>query len=298
MDWLEVSIEVPSEFVEPLSHVFFRYGFKGVSIETIQEPSKTTDKMEVSFFSKLTTYLLKDQTLEENFGYIDVAVKLISQLGDIGDIRTKDIKNQDWDEIWKKHFPLLRIGKYSVIVPNWIEYESTKEEIVVRLEPGMAFGTGHHPTTKGCIEFLEDVVCKDDRIMDIGCGSAVLLILGCKYGASDSVGIDIDQFAVQGAKSNVSLNNLDSKISIFESSVEDFKIKDSFEICVVNVSAEVVADNLNSVENLLNQDGYFIASGFMENKLNFIREKIKPSRFKIVKEKDLEGWITLLLRKE
>ena len=298
MDWLEVSIEVPSEFVEPLSHIFFRYGFKGVSIETIQEPSKTINKKEISFSSKLTTYLLKDQTLEENFGYIDVSVKLISQLGDIGDIRTKDIKDQDWNEIWKKHFPLLRIGKYSVIVPNWIEYESTEGEIVVRLEPGMAFGTGHHPTTRGCIEFLEDVVCQGDRIMDIGCGSAVLLILGCKYGAYDSVGIDIDQFAVQGAKSNVSLNNLDSKISIFESSVEDFMIKDSFEICVANVSAEVVADNLNFVENLLNQDGYFIASGFMGNKLNFICEKIKLSRFKIVKEKDLEGWITLLLRKE
>lgn len=298
MDWLEVSIEVPSEFVEPLSHIFFRYGFKGVSIETIQEPSKTINKKEISFSSKLTTYLLKDQTLEENFGYIDVSVKLISQLGDIGDIRTKDIKDQDWNEIWKKHFPLLRIGKYSVIVPNWIEYESTEGEIVVRLEPGMAFGTGHHPTTRGCIEFLEDVVCQGDRIMDIGCGSAVLLILGCKYGAYDSVGIDIDQFAVQGAKSNVSLNNLDSKISIFESSVEDFMIKDSFEICVANVSAEVVADNLNFIENLLNQDGYFIASGFMGNKLNFICEKIKLSRFKIVKEKDLEGWITLLLRKE
>jgi len=298
LDWLEVSIEVPSEFVEPLSHIFFRYGFKGVSIETIQEPSKTINKKEISFSSKLTTYLLKDQTLEENFGYIDVSVKLISQLGDIGDIRTKDIKDQDWNEIWKKHFPLLRIGKYSVIVPNWIEYESTEGEIVVRLEPGMAFGTGHHPTTRGCIEFLEDVVCQGDRIMDIGCGSAVLLILGCKYGAYDSVGIDIDQFAVQGAKSNVSLNNLDSKISIFESSVEDFMIKDSFEICVANVSAEVVADNLNFVENLLNQDGYFIASGFMGNKLNFICEKIKLSRFKIVKEKDLEGWITLLLRKE
>jgi len=298
LDWLEVSIEVPSEFVEPLSHIFFRYGFKGVSIETIQEPSKTINKKEISFSSKLTTYLLKDQTLEENFGYIDVSVKLISQLGDIGDIRTKDIKDQDWNEIWKKHFPLLRIGKYSVIVPNWIEYESTEGEIVVRLEPGMAFGTGHHPTTRGCIEFLEDVVCQGDRIMDIGCGSAVLLILGCKYGAYDSVGIDIDQFAVQGAKSNVSLNNLDSKISIFESSVEDFMIKDSFEICVANVSAEVVADNLNFIENLLNQDGYFIASGFMGNKLNFICEKIKLSRFKIVKEKDLEGWITLLLRKE
>ena len=236
--------------------------------------------------------------VNEKFGYIDVSVKLISQLGKIGKIQTKDIKNEDWDEIWKKHFPLLRIGKYSVIVPNWIEYESTKEEIVIRLEPGMAFGTGHHPTTKGCIEFLEDIVCKGDRIIDIGCGSAVLLILGCKYGASDSVGIDIDQFAAQGANSNVSMNNLDDKISIYESSVEDFIIKDSFDICVVNVSAEVVVDNLNSVENLLNQGGYFIASGFMKNKLNFIRDKIKLSRFEIVKEKDLEGWVTLLLRKE
>ena len=278
MDWLEVSIEVPSEFVEPLSHIFFRYGFKGVSIETTQESSENITQQKDSFSSKLTTYLLKDQTLEEKFGYIDVSVKLISQLGSIGKIQTKDIKNEDWDEIWKKHFPLLRIGKYSVIVPNWIEYEPTEEEIVVRLEPGMAFGTGHHPTTKGCI--------------------AVLLILGCKYGASDSVGIDIDQFAVQGAKSNVSMNDLDGQISIYENSVEDFKIQDSFDICVVNVSAEVVVDNFNSVENLLNQDGYFIASGFMKNKLNFIRDKIKLSRFKIVKEKDLEGWITLLLRKE
>lgn len=298
LDWLEVSIEVPSEFVEPLSHIFFRYGFKGVSIETTQESSENITQQKDSFSSKLTTYLLKDQTLEEKFGYIDVSVKLISQLGSIGKIQTKDIKNEDWDEIWKKHFPLLRIGKYSVIVPNWIEYESTEEEIVVRLEPGMAFGTGHHPTTKGCIEFLEDIVRKGDRIIDIGCGSAVLLILGCKYGAFDSVGIDIDQFAVQGAKSNVSMNDLDGQISIYESSVEDFKIQDSFDICVVNVSAEVVVDNFNSVENLLNQDGYFIASGFMKNKLNFIRDKIKLSRFKIVKEKDLEGWITLLLRKE
>ena len=298
MDWLEVSIEVPSEFVEPLSHIFFRYGFKGVSIETTQESSENITQQKDSFSSKLTTYLLKDRSLDEKYGYIDISVKLISQLGNIGEIQTKDIKNQDWDEIWKKHFPLLKIGKNSVIVPNWIEYEPLDEEVVIRLEPGMAFGTGHHPTTKGCIEFLEDIVNTGDRIIDIGCGSAVLLILGCLNGASDSVGIDIDQFAVKGAKSNIDINNLSDTISIYENSIENFNSQDSFEICVVNVSAEIVVDNLDFVENLLTKDGSLIVSGFMKNKLDFVRDKIRSSRFKIIEEKNLEGWMTLLLSKD
>ncbi len=298
LDWLEVSIEVPSEFVEPLSNIFFRYGFKGVSIETINESSKNISETSNLFSTKLTTYLLKDRSLDEKYGYIDISVKLISQLGNIGEIQTKDIKNQDWDEIWKKHFPLLKIGKNSVIVPNWIEYEPLDEEVVIRLEPGMAFGTGHHPTTKGCIEFLEDIVNTGDRIIDIGCGSAVLLILGCLNGASDSVGIDIDQFAVKGAKSNIDINNLSDTISIYENSIENFNSQDSFEICVVNVSAEIVVDNLDFVENLLTKDGSLIVSGFMKNKLDFVRDKIRSSRFKIIEEKNLEGWMTLLLSKD
>ena len=187
--WQEVSLSVPFEYVEPISYLFDRYGY-GLSMED-DGPEKI----------KLRTYLPSDA--RQRFSHIEVGVKLASILEPLGELQVTPLDNDaDWQNAWKEHFTLLRVGERLVIKPSWIDYEPEDDDILVELDPGLAFGTGYHPTTYTCLEAMEKMVNPSTIVLDLGCGSGILSIAAVKLGAHRVVALDIDPQAIQASRQN------------------------------------------------------------------------------------------------
>ena len=204
MLWVELSIDTPSEFVEPLTQVFTEHGEGGVAIEL--PAGHNPDEGEEAPIPErvtVTTYIPHDNRLEGRYARIDTAVRLVAYIGDVSELRVRVVEEEEWQDAWKEHFHALRIGTRTVIVPTWRTYEPREDDVVITIDPGMAFGTGHHPTTRMCLELLEMHVEQGDRVLDLGCGSGVLSIAAAKLGASDVLGLEIDPTAARVAERNV-----------------------------------------------------------------------------------------------
>ena len=155
VEWLELSVEAPPEFVEPLSHVFLRYGNGGVAVE--EEDGYLPDEGELPGQRRATirTYMPLDASAAERRGRIDVAVRLVAALAPVSDLAERVLPEEQWRDAWKKHFKPLKIGRRVVVRPTWSADKPAEGEATIWLDPGMAFGTGHHPTTRMCIEQIE-----------------------------------------------------------------------------------------------------------------------------------------------
>ena len=169
MKWLELSVEAPPEFVEPLSHIFYRYGHGGVSVES--PAGFNPDEGEfppVPATLTIRTYIPMDEAARERKGNIEVGVKLVSHLYPLEPLIEREIEEEDWESSWKEFFHPLRIGKRIVVCPTWRKFSSGIDDVLVLLDPGMAFGTGHHPTTRMCLELIERIVEGGERVIDLG----------------------------------------------------------------------------------------------------------------------------------
>ena len=188
MAWQELSIAVPHEYVEPISYLFSRYG-RGLSMEP-DGPDRIM----------LRTYLPDNS--RQRLARIDVGVRLVSAVGPLGELVIRQVNDEDWQNAWKSHFTLLKIGPRLVIKPSWIDYQPTGQEVVVEIDPGMAFGTGYHPTTHTCLEAIDQLVVDGASVLDLGTGSGILSIAAIRLGAGNAVAMDIDSQAVRAARQN------------------------------------------------------------------------------------------------
>ena len=197
MSWQELSIRVPYEYVEPVSYLFGRYG-RGLSMERVREPGRKRDASDLVL---MRTYLPANS--RQRLARIEVGLKLVAILEPMEDLTITPVpEEQDWESEWRSHFDLLRVGRHLVIKPTWIDYEEGPGDILIELDPGMAFGTGYHPTTYTCLEALEDIVKPGMAVLDVGTGSGILAITAAKLGASRVVALDIDPQAVRAARQN------------------------------------------------------------------------------------------------
>ena len=220
MLWVELSIDTPSEFVEPLTQVFTEHGEGGVAIEL--PAGHNPDEGEEAPIPErvtVTTYIPHDSRLEGRYARIDTAVRLVAYVGDVSELRVRVVEEEEWQDAWKEHFHALRIGTRTVIVPTWRTYEPREDDVVITIDPGMAFGTGHHPTTRMCLELLEMHVEPGDRVLDLGCGSGVLSIAAAKLGASDVLGLEIDPTAASVAERNVRENGVQNTVNTDEATL-------------------------------------------------------------------------------
>ena len=196
-DWVELSVDTPPEYVEPLSEVFHRYGEGGVAVEQPGgfnpdegESPRVPDRVTVK------AYLPLDHTTDHRRAQIDVGVRLVGHLAPLSELRERVVTQDEWENSWKDFFDVLRVGSRIVVCPTWREHSPLAGDVIVRLDPGMAFGTGHHPTTRMCLEAIERILTPGDTVLDLGCGSGILTIAAAKLGAGKVVGLEIDPKAV------------------------------------------------------------------------------------------------------
>ena len=280
MKWLELSLKTPSEYVEPLSLIFHRYGHGGVAEEI--EVDYTPDEGEMMPDNPnviLRTYLPIDDLTESRKQEIQIAVALISKIAYLSPLKEQIIQNNDWMNYWKNHFPVLKIGRI-IICPSWIQHTAGKNEIFIELDPGMAFGTGHHPTTKMCILEIEKLFNAGirDRVLDIGTGSGILAMVAATLGANSVLGIDTDPLAVTAALLNVETNKLMDKVEIIQGTTESNNLS-QYDLVVANLYSKVIMEIGHSIMSKMAGNGVVILSGIMKDKLEEVIVSLRTHNF-------------------
>ena len=221
MTWLELSVDVEPEAVESVSELLAQYGYNG-GVVVDQPIIPGADGPEYSFDTSrpvtVRTYLPLDERAEERRQRIEQALWHFGQMRAVGPLSVRPLEEEDWANAWKEHYTIQRIGAHTVIVPSWLEYEPQPGDIVLRLDPGMAFGTGLHPTTQLCIGFIEQYVKLDMQVLDLGCGSGILAIAAARLGAT-VLALDTDAIAVTATRENVDRNDVAGQVSVAEGSL-------------------------------------------------------------------------------
>ncbi len=296
MKWIELTVDVPPEYAEPMSEIFHRYGHGGVAIE--QEAGYNPDEGEsppVPDFVTIKTYLPVDNTTERRRNQIDIGVRLVAHLATISPLKEKYVEEEDWQNAWKEHFHPLRIGRHLVICPTWRTVETSESDILIHLDPGMAFGTGHHPTTRTCMEILERDAKPGDRILDVGCGSGILSVVAVKVGATSALGLEIDPVAARAGEENVRINGIEDKVQIVQGTLPSpLAEARSFDIVAANISAKVVTDLAQHLIDSVAIGGKLIAGGIIEPHVEDVTKALNAVGASI-DETFIDGdWVTLL----
>lgn len=205
------------------------------------------------------------------------------------------VNEEDWANNWKQYYHTQRIGKRIVVTPSWEEYTPSGDDVQMRLDPGMAFGTGTHDTTRLCLELLEEVVTPETRILDVGTGSGILSVGGVLLGAPSALGVDIDPVAVKVANENAEINEVTDKTEFVCGDLTD-KVHGKFEIVTANIVADVIIRLLSTVKNYLLKGGVLIVSGIIDTRADEVENACHEAGF--ITEKRLEhgGWVAIKLR--
>ena len=286
MAWQELSITVPHEYVEPISYLFGRYG-KGVSTELAGKGKVL-----------LRTYLTTGS--RQRMARIDVGVRLVGAIEPIGDLEIRELpEDEDWMESWKSNFGILRIGKRLVIKPTWLELDLTAspDDIVIEIDPGIAFGTGYHPTTDTCLQAMEQRIVPGMTVLDLGTGSGILTIAAIKLGAGLVTALDIDSQAVTAARRNFKRLGINKQVRLGQGSVpHPTAPAGDFDLAVANISARGVADRCPFILTALKPGALFIASGLLNTQKEEVAAVVEPLGFSLISEWPQEEWTTLLYR--
>ena len=285
MHWLELSVQVPFEFVEPVSYLFSRYG-RGLCVEDVGSGQAI-----------LRTYLTSRSKVRR--ARIEVGIKLIGRIKPIKGLEVRGLDEIDWEEAWKEHFSLLKVGHSLVIKPPWIAYTGREWEHVIELDPGLAFGTGHHPTTFMCLEILEGLVRPGTRMLDFGVGSGILTIAAAKLGAQAIVALDVDATAVKVARKALSHNELNGDVKVARGTLpHGLVLENSFDLCVTNISAKVAGDRAAFLGGCLKLGGVLIVSGFLIEQEDHVLNRLTEVGLSCCDRRNIEDWVTLVFTRE
>ena len=280
MEWLELSVQVPPEFVEPVSYLFGRYG-NGLSMEKVENGEVL-----------LRTYVTSTATQKR--ARIEIGVKLIGSLRPIGGLCVRKIEETNWEEAWKDQFTLLRVGRRLVIKPPWIPYEARDSELVLEIDPGLAFGTGHHPTTQMVLEELERLSPAGMRVLDVGTGSGVLSIAAVRLGAMRVTALDVDPTAVKMARQAIRANKVTDRVSLGRGSLpHSLAPADAFDLAVANISAKVISNLAPEILRCLGPGGILVVGGFLDKQEEQVAQRLREVGFSIGNRHSMEDWVTL-----
>ena len=281
--WLELSVTVAAEAVEAVSELLSRYVAGGVAIE---EPYQLLDDGQVheplpGAPVTVRAYIPDDESGSTTRRQIEEGLWHIQQieLGSVGELSTRRLAEEDWANAWKEHYHVLHLGRRTVIKPSWRAYDPQAGEVVVELDPGMAFGTGLHPTTRNCLLLLEEVLKPGDRVLDVGTGSGILAIAAAKLGAASVLALDISPVAVAAARTNAAANGVGDRVQVRLSTLEGAGGEPfaplpegleiigaeigTFDLVVANIIARVIGQIAPALVRATRVGGTLIASGII-----------------------------------
>ncbi|SET41663.1 [LSU ribosomal protein L11P]-lysine N-methyltransferase [Natronincola peptidivorans] len=308
MEWIEVSIKTTTEAVEAVANILYDAGIAGVVIEDpndlkLREKDENTwDYIDEAIFEGkyegaiVKGYLPEAPDLVDKIELIRQSVEILPEYGlniGIGEVTTLEVHEEDWSHSWKKYYKTTPIGKNIVIKPTWEDYQKKDHEIIIEMDPGMAFGTGTHETTMMCIMELENYVKNDVAVFDVGCGSGILAITAAKLGAKKVMAIDIDEVAVSATTNNVKHNNVENIVDIHQGDLMGI-VTERADVIVANIIAEIIVLLSKNIKSFLVDDGFFIASGIILDKIDFVKENLIDAGLEIIKVETMGEWAVIV----
>ena len=301
MDWSEVKIRVATEHGDLAADIAQMTVPYGIYIEDYSDIE--TEAPRIAHIDLIDEELLaRDRTVTTIHIYIKPsenpmeAVSFIKNRLDDLDVKfeseVNNVKEEDWATAWKEYYHPIRVGEHVIVCPTWESCEKGEKDIVISLDPGMAFGTGTHATTRLCMELLEQNVYENAAVLDIGTGSGILSITAKLLGAERVVGVDIDDVAIRVANENAHENGLSEKIEFYCGDLAD-KVSGKFNIITANIVADIILRLAPDVNGLLEKDGVFIASGIIDTRKDDVIDGLIEYNLEVVGIKESEGWVAI-----
>jgi ribosomal protein L11 methyltransferase len=313
MKWLEVSVTADPETAEAVVELFNRYGRGQAVVETpvdcfeyeLEESGPPASVI-------VRTYLPLDGTAAEAQRRLEEGLWHLGQIYPLPEPVFRQLAEKDWAEAWKEQYHRLHVGRRIVIVPAWEAYSPAPDQVVIRLEPGMAFGTGLHPTTRLCLEALEARLVPGGTVLDVGTGSGVLAIAAAKLGAGPVLAIDADPVAVRVAAENVAANGVEAGVEVRHASLpggeavplhfesEGLMLLDEgqYDLVVINILAPVITGMAPALAARTRAGGRLIAAGLIEGQEQDVVDALRSQGLAIVGRSQEKDWVCLVAERQ
>ncbi|KAB3539093.1 50S ribosomal protein L11 methyltransferase [Alkaliphilus pronyensis] len=312
MEWIEISIKTTTEAVEAVSNILYDAGVTGVAIEDskdylfIEQSEGDWDYVDESLFNNgfegaiVKGYLPASADLVDKIELIRQLVSLLPQYGldiGLGEVTTIEVSEEDWSSSWKQYYKPTKVSNKIVVKPTWENYIANKGELIIELDPGMAFGTGTHETTIMCINALEKHIKPSSVVYDIGCGSGILSIAAAKLGADRVIAVDLDSVAVEVTKKNICNNNVQEIVSVKHGNLME-TVEGSADTIVANIIADIIVLLAKDVKEFLKDDGVFISSGIIIDKIDQVVEALEKADLKVININKMGEWAAITSMKK
>lgn len=304
MHWLELNVQVHPEAVESVSELLSSYVAGGVAIE---EPVELIDEgQEYRVLTgqpvQMHAYLPIDGQEENTRQRIAEGLWHLASLGShfVGELSTRAVNEEDWANAWKTYYHVTHIGRRLVIRPSWREYLPRGEEVVLELDPGMAFGTGLHPTTRMCLEQIEMRTRPGMHVLDVGTGSGILALATARLGAQSVYCLDNSSVAVESAQANVAANQLSERVQVVLGVLdapEAARLAGGFDLVLANIIARVIGSIAPHLAQVLKPAGYVIAGGIIEERRHEAEQPLLDAGLQLIERVMIDDWVTLIMQR-
>ena len=306
MKWIKVRVDYFSDNLEEtkakLVNMFNEIGIN--QVEVVDYFSENELDYNANFSSKNDVWSIIGYVVDNRFANTKLNI-IFNNLKEFTEnenefmyeIFTAKCNDEDWQDEWKKYFHTVNITDNIVIKPSWDEYEPSDNEIVVEIDPGLAFGTGTHETTSLCVEFLEKYAQNKKKLLDIGCGSGILMLIGKKLGVEKVVGIDIDEKVNDVVLENFSKNGINDNFQVIIGNLVD-DVSEKYDLVVSNILVDVLEKLLEDIEKILEKGATVIFSGILNEKEEAFVKKAKNYNLKQIDRKEKNNWVSLVFKYE
>jgi ribosomal protein L11 methyltransferase len=287
----------PQLAADLIAGAFFDFELQGVVVEDPQlEPEEewAEDAVARPAAHAVIGYLPEDERLDTRRSKLEAEIgRLGNHIGMVYRLSYREVDEQNWAESWKAFFWPQKIGERILVKPSWRDYASSPGEIVIELDPGMAFGTGTHPTTTLCVQLIERHLKPGDSFLDVGTGSGILLLAAAKLGAGRLCGGDRDEMAVRVAAENLRRNGVDVRRVCLAQGALAAPFRGRFDLVAANILTQVIIELLDDVARLIKPGGIFICSGIIDPNRDLVAGKMRDVGFEILEIRQKEGWVAL-----
>ncbi|MGC9521600.1 MAG: 50S ribosomal protein L11 methyltransferase [Anaerolineae bacterium] len=289
MEWLEVSVDVNREAAEAVAEVLSRYAPQGVAFDLGENPEVSAHVTVKAYLAVDEAIAAKRRKIEESLGHLHHIWSVIPEPS------FRILPDQDWTTTWKEELPILHLGRRVVIKPSWRDYTPRPQEVVLEMDPGMAFGTGLHPTTQLCVDALEDLAEPGMRVLDLGTGTGILAMIAAKLGLGPILAVDNDENAIVAARRNVRANQLAGQIELRHGTLAE--VEGAYDLILANILASVIIDMAQAgLVQHLRPGGILVASGILEEQTEGVVQALTAHGLPVIEKRQQGEWVALIAR--
>jgi ribosomal protein L11 methyltransferase len=297
VDWLEIAVQASREASEAVYAVMDRHAPGAVSIEEPVVQPADGDGAQIDYGAPVTlrAYVPVDGAESGKRQAIESGLWHLSRIAipgfGVGEVHSRALKEEDWANAWKQHYRVRKVGRRLVIKPSWLEHRASGDEVLIELDPGMAFGTGLHPTTETCLQLLEELVQGGERVLDVGAGSGILSLAAAGLGARSILALDTDAVAVQTASANLAA--LDNRVQVHQGSLP-LDRPEQFDLVLANIIARVLIELAQELAAALAPGGKLLASGIIAEREAQVARAFAAAGLAVERRVQSGDWVTLV----